>query len=287
MSFRTVVISNRCKLEYCLNFLVIRNQEGEKRIAINEISTMIIQSTSISLTTALLSSLVSNNVKIILCDEKGNPQSEVMPYYSTYNCYEKLKWQSSINSEIKDKIWKEIIIEKIKNQSRNVKSLEIRDKLNSYTKEVDNGDTSNREGHAAKIYFSTLFGNNFSRNDDCPINAYLNYGYSIILSCINRTIKSLGYYTELGIHHIGKTNPFNLSCDLMEPLRPLVDSIVLKGELNKENFKGVMVNLLNLKVDIYGNSMFLENAIKVYVQSIFIAIEHNDVGYIKFINYEL
>lgn len=69
MGFRTVIVNSRCKLEFRLNYLVIRG-EREKRIFINEINTLIVQSTAVSLTAALLCELTRNNVKVIFCDEK-------------------------------------------------------------------------------------------------------------------------------------------------------------------------------------------------------------------------
>ena len=64
MSFRTVVIKSRAKLEVRLNALIVRG-ETEKKIFINEISTLIIQSTAVSLTAALLNELIKSNVKVI------------------------------------------------------------------------------------------------------------------------------------------------------------------------------------------------------------------------------
>ena len=49
--------------------------------------------------------------------------------------------------------------------------------LSSYVSEIEVGDTTNREAHAAKVYFNALFGRDFSRSDDHIINAALNYGY--------------------------------------------------------------------------------------------------------------
>lgn len=70
MGFRTVVVNSRSKLECRLNFLIVRG-ETEKRIYINEINTLIVQSTAVSLTAALLSELVRNNVKVVFCDENA------------------------------------------------------------------------------------------------------------------------------------------------------------------------------------------------------------------------
>ena len=90
------------------------------------------------------------------------------------------------------------------------------------------GDVTNREGHAAKVYFNALFGKDFTRTEECPINAALNYGYALILSCFNREIVSNGYITQIGLFHDNMFNPYNLSSDLMEPYRVVVDRMVKK-----------------------------------------------------------
>ena len=132
-----------------------------------------------------------------------------------------------------------------------------------------------------------MFGKEFSRDLECDENAYLNYGYTIILSCFNRALRSIGYYPELGIHHIGKTNPFNLSCDLMEPIRPLIDSIVLSGKLSNDNFKRELIDVLNAQVEFDGNKMYLENAVKLYCKSVMSSMISNKVDEIKYIKYDI
>lgn len=67
MGFRTVIVNSRCKLEFRLNFMILRG-ETEKRIYIDEINTLIVQSTAVSLTAALLGELVKNSfTSIVLC----------------------------------------------------------------------------------------------------------------------------------------------------------------------------------------------------------------------------
>ena len=84
MAFRTVVIKNKCKLEYSLNYLICRGEE-DKRILIDEIEFLIIQNTSVAITCALLSALIDKKVKVIFCDTKNNPQAELVPYYNQNN----------------------------------------------------------------------------------------------------------------------------------------------------------------------------------------------------------
>lgn len=208
MGFRIVIINSRCKLETRLNYLVVRG-EKEKKIYINEINTLIVQSTAVSLTAALLSVLVENNVKIIFCDEKSNPQSELIPYYGAHNTTKRYKWQFCWGNDIKEKLWQQIIKQKIFNQSELLKRRGF-DKeaqaLLQYAEDVREGDSSNREGHAAKVYFNCILPIGISRHGGGFLNGCLNYGYACLLSAFNREIVAAGLLTQLGIWH---DNEFN------------------------------------------------------------------------------
>ena len=248
MAFRKVIVSDRCKLEYFLNCLVCRKTDSQHKVLLDEIKLLIINSPQVSFTSALMIELMKRKIKVLFMDEKHNPEGELVPYQNNYYSYRKIKEQLAIDETIKNNLWSYIIREKILNQAKNLRfndNLKEEAMLLDYANNIEEGDSSNREGHSAKVYFNALFGMNFSRRDDNMINKYLNYGYAIVLSSINRQIKALGYLTELGIHHIGESNPFNLSCNLMEPLRPLVDSYVLKGLIEESNFKRTFVDMLS------------------------------------------
>jgi CRISPR-associated endonuclease Cas1 len=289
MPFRTIIIKSRAKLEYSLNYLVYRTENLEKRILLDEINTIIIESTQVAITTALISSLAEKNIKLIFCDSKFNPQCEILTYHGTYDMYDKLNEQFNISKLSKDKVWSEIVIKKILYQSKLLMkfSKESAELLENYAQDVLLGDSTNREGFAAKVYFNRLFGTDFNRNQDCEINMFLDYGYTVILSSFNRIIKMLGYYTELGIHHIGRTNPFNFSCDLMEPIRPLIDCYVVNKIVDKDNFRDIFVSILDSKVKINDSEMYLENAIRVYVNSVINSLKSDGKVSISFIEYEL
>lgn len=289
MPFRNVIIREICKLEYSLNYLVCRKKDEEKRILLDEISLIIITSTQVSITTSLISMLSKKKIKIIFCDETHNPECEIVSYYNNFYSYRKIKEQINFVSN-SSQVWKLIIKEKIKNQAKNLYYMNLKEDaehLMIFYDEVTDNDLSNREGHSAKVYFNSLFGSTFSRRDDNIINKYLNYGYSILLSCINREIKMLGYLTELGIHHIGESNQFNFSCDLIEPLRPFIDSYVLRGIVTEENFKIKFIEILTENVIYNNQNIVLENAIHLYVQNIISCLKNNEMENIKFIEYEL
>ena len=92
MSWRTVVITKRCKLDYKMGYLVVRDEET-KRIFLDEIAILMLENTAISLTGCLLSALVEKKIKVIFCDEKRNPQSELLPLYGSHDCSRKLRTQ--------------------------------------------------------------------------------------------------------------------------------------------------------------------------------------------------
>jgi len=101
MSWRIVVISKRAKLDYQLGYLVVRNEEVTK-IHLSEISTILIESTAATVTTSLLAELTKKKIKVIFCDEKRNPNSELVPYYGAYNS---IKKQIAWNEEYAQGVW--------------------------------------------------------------------------------------------------------------------------------------------------------------------------------------
>ena len=271
MSWRTVVITGNAKLDYKMDYMVVRKSDMTSRIYIGEIGMLIIESTAISLTTMLLCELTKHKIKIVFCDEKHNPQSELIPYYGSHDTSAKVRMQTQWSKEVKENIWTEIVSEKIRKQSDHLKEndQEVQaDMLKQYVKEIELGDKTNREGHAAKVYFNALFGLDFSRSKECAINAALNYGYGILLSCFNREV----------------INQFNLASDLMEPFRILVDRIVVKNKPEKfeREEKLDYIYMLEDEVLIDGKYQYVSNAIKIYCRSIFDALNENDVSLIKF-----
>ena len=290
MSWRTVVISNNAKLDYQIGYMVVRGEKTTK-IHLNEIGMLIVESTAVSMTSYLLSELMKNKIKVVFCDEKRNPWSELVSDYGSTDTSSKIRKQIEWTKDDKDHIWTEIVSEKIKQQALMLQRYqkEEANMLFEYMEEVEFGDITNREGHAAKVYFNTLFGKKFTRTDENPINAALNYGYGIILSIFNREIVSSGYLTQIGLFHDNMFNQFNLSSDLMEPFRPLVDQLVV--ELKPEKFeteeKRKMLELLNKEVEICGKMEVVTNAIKIYCRSVFDALNDRDISLIRFYYNEL
>lgn len=288
MSWRTVVVTQRCKLEYKLNYMVIRGEETIK-VFLPDIGTIVIESTAVALTAVLLSEIIKNKINLIFCDEKHNPESQLLPFYGSFDTAKKIRNQVLWTEKNKQLIWTRIVSEKIINQARLLKELGFSEfqMLVDYVSGMKLNDITNREGHAAKVYFNCLFGKGFTRGQESDINKILHYGYAIILSAFNRETVANGYLTQLGLFHSNQFNKFNLSSDLMEPFRVLIDNYCI-NKINKEfnsEVKHELVDILNLEVKIGGKKQVLKNAISIYCKSVFLAVEKGDASLIKF--YEL
>lgn len=281
MSWRTVIVKNRCKLSYKNDYMLIISDGKEKALHISEIGTLIIENTAVNITAYLLCELARYKVKIIFCDHQRNPYGEIIPYYGAHNASKQMRRQSQWPQTTKDKIWQRIVAQKIIKQAqvvyRETANQESCETLMNFAASVLPGDTTNREAHAAKFYFKELFGPQFSRDNSSDINAALNYGYAILLSAFNREITSAGYSTTMGVNHCNEYNPFNLTCDLMEPFRPVVDREVYKCRsfAFDDFFKSRLIEVLNHKVMILNKEQFLSNAISIYVKLFFRAMEEN------------
>ncbi len=290
MSWRTIVISKRAKLDLQLGYMVVRSEEITK-IVLSEISTILIESTAVSLTTSLLAELSKRKIKVIFCDEKRNPSAELVSYYGSHDTSNKIRNQIAWKQRTKEAVWTEIVTEKIRKQKEFLEMLGKGESelLSSYLKEIDWNDVTNREGHAAKVYFNAVFGTDFARTEDNLINAALNYGYSIILSAFTREIVANGYLTQLGIFHDNMFNQFNLASDFMEPFRVLVDREVFGMNLIKfeHEEKMQLVNILNHEVKIDSKIQYVNNAIKIYCKSVFDALNEGDISLIRFYKDEL
>ena len=288
MSWRVVVIESQSKLDYKMGYLVVRSLDT-KRILLDEIAVLMIENPAVSLTGILMEELIVRKVKVIFCDTKRNPIAELIPHHGSHDSSAKIRVQITWNQITKDNIWRDIVSEKIRKQADFLQEIGHEEQavmLSEYTGQIELADATNREGHAAKVYFNALFGMDFTRSADTPINAALNYGYSMILSAFNREVCANGYLTQLGIFHDNMFNHFNLSSDLMEPFRVLVDRMVYQMqpiEFGKEE-KHEMWKLLDQKVEIDGQNQFVMNAIKIYTKSVLDAINEGDSSGMKFYN---
>ena len=243
---------------YCLNLrngqMVIHTREApdiQKSVPIEDIGFVVLEDQQTSITLPLLNALSDNNVAVIFCGENRMPNAMLMNLDSNKTQGESYRAQIEASEPLKKGLWKQIVEAKIRNQSALLQKLG-RDgsKLKPYYMNVKSADADNREGIAAKIYWSELFGTDFIRSrDGLPPNNLLNYGYTILRAAVTRSIMGSGLFPAFGIFHRNRYNAFPLADDLMEPYRPYVDELVYNlhnqghEQLTKE-VKGQLLRIL-------------------------------------------
>lgn len=272
MGWRTIVVNSHSKLAYKNNHLVYKTSSRNEMIHLSEIDVLLLETTDILITTMLIKRLVDENILILFCDDKRLPIGKLLPFYGRHDSSLQLGRQINWTLERKGIVWTEIISQKILNQHQFLVDLDYQEKADALMT-LHNGleifDPSNREGHAARIYFNTLFGNDFSRDSENPINAGLNYGYTLLMSIFAREIVRCGCMTQFGLKHANQFNDFNLASDLMEPFRPIVDRIVYANR--KADFRVIKRALFELFTNNYqynSKEMFLTNIASDYTKKV-------------------
>lgn len=224
------IATNNKKLSVYRGFLRIEEEGSvQKDIPFNFIHAVIVTAFNVVYTNNLLQRLCEENIPLIILGKNYSPSGMLLSYIGQNKQTEIQYLQIENKKPLEKKLWQLIIKEKIKNQSRVLDLYKKENKLQYIYKTVLSGDSSNREAYAARLYFKSLFGNDFTRDKDMAgINSFLNYGYAILRSSLSRYVVAAGLNPSYGVGHYNKLNPFCLVDDLIEPFRPLVDSCVYR-----------------------------------------------------------
>ena len=286
MGWRTVVVNTHSKLSYKNNHLIFKDASRTELIHLSEVDILLLETTDIILSTMLIKRLVDENILVIFCDDKRLPTACLMPYYGRHDSSLQLSRQITWSEEAKAQVWTTIIAQKILNQAFYLGSCGFLEKSQSVIDlyhGLDLFDPSNREGHAARIYFNTLFGNDFSREQDNDINAALDYGYTLILSMFAREIVLSGCMTQFGLKHANQFNQFNLASDIMEPFRPIIDRIVYENR--SSSFVKIKRELFTIFSDTFhynGKVMYLTNIVSDYTKKVIQGLNQPEKGVPEF-----
>lgn len=229
------------RLNVYLDNIEIHKEENKYVIPLSDIGVIVLDGMKTSITTRLLSACSKYNVVLVICDKKHLPCGMYLPFNQHSRTVKMIRKQVQWDENRKDKLWQKITRYKIHNQSKILyhftRNNEKLIQLQGYMDDIKPGDVSNREGHAAKIYFNTIFGSEFYRSKDCIENAMLNYGYAIIRAYVARSIVSYGYNPSLGIFHKSEYNSFCLADDFLEIFRPIIDAYTIECLLEMEEIE--------------------------------------------------
>lgn len=272
MGWRTVVIDSLVKISCKNGYLCVQGEEVTM-IHLSEVDSLIIATAQATITAFALWQLAENKIRVIFCDERRNPYGELSLYYGCHNSSKKIKMQLGWEKSMKEEVFRRIIQSKIRNQAaflRQIGANDRGDELACCAECVEPGDPDNKEGMSARLYFQSLFGAGFSRDENSSVNARLNYGYSVILSAVNREVAVNGCLSQLGLKHANEYNAFNFSCDLMEPFRVEVDKqAYLKQKEEFTSSDKYDLQAITAKVVKFGKAdTTLGQAIKIAVKSV-------------------
>ncbi|MBJ8325354.1 type II CRISPR-associated endonuclease Cas1 [Streptococcus pacificus] len=289
MSWRVVHVKDSQKMKLKLDNLVIQKGGEEFIIPLSDISVIVAEGGETVVTLRLLSALSKYNIALIVCDTNFLPTGFYMAYHGHFRASKKARKQIAWTETEKDALWRVIIHFKINNQQdllstleKDIKAIQL---LANYKEEIEPGDKSNREGHAAKVYFNELFGKNFTRKtqkEGDVINAGLNYGYTILRAQMARIVVGYGLLPLIGIFHKNEYNQFNLVDDLVEPFRQCVDFWVYhhlqEAEYLTYHHRLQLINLLNAKIKYGKEKCSVSTAMDRYVRGFISAIEKGDIS---------
>lgn len=276
-AFRSVLVSSPAKLSLQAKHLVLSQEDKQAKLFLKDIHSIILESPQITITTALLSALCEHNIIVLTCDDTHHINGILHPYSGHFQQAKVAREQMQVTKQKKSILWQKIIKNKITNQAYVLQTHhkhKASDELLLLASNVALGDSRNFEAIAAAAYFKALFGKGFSREQFCFANSALNYGYAIVRACIVRNVCISGLLPWLGIKHDNMYNSFNLCDDVIEVFRPWVDRCVLELDTPSKDIslqqedKRTLINILQEKACIDGQSYPLSRAIGRYVQSL-------------------
>lgn len=257
-------------------FLVVHASREERgRVPLDDVGVLMCTGPGSTISSAALVALAERSVCTVVCGENYHPKAIVFPYDAHHLHRQRLEAQIGASEPLKKRLWQQIVRAKIAGQSATLTRCAASDPtLEVLIDRVGSGDPDNVEAQAARRYWSSLFGESFTRDQARPgLNGLLNYGYAILRAATARSLVAAGLYPALGLHHRNLGNAFVLADDLMEPFRPLFDASVHGlwrangAEVNKIA-KQTLARLLVSDVAMSDGYTILANALNTAAQSL-------------------
>ncbi len=231
---KTLYFANPTRLTLRNRQLMIELADNQKTsVPIEDIGMVIMDHPQITFTQGTMQQLILANVPVVTCDEKHLPVGLMLNFGGGHHLHSaRSAVQISAKNTLKKQLWAQTVRAKILNQAAVLEQTGVDASLmQKFADDVRSGDSTNREGIAAKWYWERLFDYTLEFNrapDGEAPNNLLNYGYAIVRTTLARCIVGTGLLPVLGIFHRNQYNPFCLADDLMEPYRPMVDRLVLE-----------------------------------------------------------
>lgn len=234
MAWKGVHLTKAARLSLADGQCCVKQDDGEVRIAIEDLAWIVIDTPQATLSSALMAACMEAGVAIVVTDARHTPSGLVLPFHRHHRQGAIARLQTETKESLKKRAWQTLIRRKILNQSA-VLTATGRDgapTLKEIARHVEPGDPENVEARAARFYWGRLFEDYVRDNPDDRRNKLLNYGYAVVRAGVARALVAAGLLPALGLAHQGAANAFNLADDMVEPFRPFVDFLAWKTSAN-------------------------------------------------------
>jgi len=227
VSFHIVSIdSPQCSISCRDGQLVCKTADGERKLPIEDVASIIITSFSAQIHSQLFLEAAKHGVALIIC-EAFKPVSLVLPANRSTDT---LLTRALLKIEAKTvaRFWQATIDAKCRNQYLLAAHMRPEDFGLAALREAAWSRKPHKEAICAKMFWQI-----FGRTQEEPeftreragggLNNLLNYGYAVLLSTVLQKLFGVGLDPTFGISHVTRERSTPLAYDLMEPFRPCVD----------------------------------------------------------------
>ncbi len=293
MSYHIVSIdSANCSLSCRDGQLVCKTAEGEKKLPLEDVASIIITSFSANIHSHLFLEAAKHGVALIIC-ESFKPVSLVLPANRSTDTLLTRAILKLPNST-RQTLWQKTVDAKCQNQFFLAEHIAATDGKLSGLRDTAFGKKPHKEAICAKTYWQIL-GRALDQKDFTRdrarggLNDLLNYGYAVLLSTVLQKIFGVGLDPTFGMSHVARERSTPLAYDLMEPFRPCVDWRVVQWaqkngikplEVTKE-FRGWVTGFAIEKVDYLNFSLEIQGCIEGMVRNFRRAILENNARFYK------
>ncbi|MBW7959920.1 CRISPR-associated endonuclease Cas1 [Patescibacteria group bacterium] len=229
------------------NIRFIRDEVLVDQISLHLIFAVLIIG-DMTITTSLIKKLSQNGISILFLNHNLSIKASAMTGVEGNYLLREKQYLDTNALEIS----KNFVINKIRSQEKILKLTGKQYEVEVFKKTIQsiadlssNDELLGNEGNISKIYFGILFSEiEWVRRApqtklDIP-NLLLDIGYSYLFNYCDALLKVFGFDTYKGYYHQLFFQRKSLSCDVMEPMRPIIDYQLLKsyhlGQIKPKDF---------------------------------------------------
>lgn len=227
MSYHIVSIdSPQCSISCRDGQLTCRTPEGERKLPLEDVASIIITSFSAQIHSHLFLEAAKYGVSLIICED-FKPTSLVLPANRSTDTL-LTRALLKLDDRRKERLWSMTVDAKCRNQYALAVHLAPGDRSLETLREIAWSRKAHKEAICAKLFWQ-IFGRSHGAEDftrdrgSSGLNQLLNYGYAVLLSTVLQKLFGVGLDPTFGVSHVPRERSTPLAYDLMEPFRPCVD----------------------------------------------------------------